>query len=275
MRVAVVAVLGAWLVGGGCAPAVPSGHSVSIGGPSRGYIRGAIPLPPVGPGYRLVRDPAASYGTARMVAFLQRVAKRVLDQAGPGPAVRIGDLSTEGGGRIEGHGSHRAGRDADLLYFARDASGRLADIGAMRFDRFGKGDLDGGRYTFDTRRNWALVRAMLTDPDAEVQWIFCSHGIKVLLLEEALAQGEDIEIVRRAAWVLHRPTNARPHDDHLHVRIYCSAEERALGCLDGAPDWDWRPDHGAPPVSEPTDPEILAALEPDPEAAGQVAAGAR
>lgn len=271
MRTVVVAAVLGWL--GACAPAVPAGRSVSVGTSSRGFIRAAVPLPPTGHGYRFVRDPAAAFGTARMVAFLQRVARAVKDRAGPGPDVRIGDLSLQGGGRIDGHGSHRAGRDADLLYFARGATGQLADVGAMAFDRFGRGQLDGAQYRFDTARNWALVRAMLTDPEVEVQWIFCSHGLKVLLLEEALAQGEDLELVRRAAWILHRPGNARPHDDHLHVRIFCTAEERALGCIDGAPDWDWRERQDAPPAAPPSDAEILAALAQDADAAATVAAG--
>ena len=277
MRAGLVAVLSVTLAGAlpACTPAVPAGRSVSIGSASHGFFRGPVALPPRGPGYRFVRDPAASYGTARMVSFLQRAASKLEQTAGPGPDLRIGDLSIEGGGRIQGHGSHRAGRDADVLYFARDAGNRLADVGAMRFDRFGRGTLDGARYQFDTRRNWALVRAMLTDPEIEVQWIFCSHGLKVLLLEEALAQGEDIELVRRAAWILHRPTNARPHDDHLHVRIYCSAEERSLGCIDGAPQWDWRPTHDDALAGGPTDPEILAALAPDPEASARAEAASR
>lgn len=265
------AVLVAGLVGcfSACLPAVPSGRSVSVGAPSRGYIRAAVPLPARGPGFRFVRDPAAAFGTERMIAFLKRAAATVKARSGPGPDVRVGDISLDGGGRIDGHGSHRAGRDADVLYFARNAAGQLADVGAMAFNRFGEGTLDGARYKFDTARNWELVRAMLTDPEIEVQWIFCSHGIKVLLLEEALARGEDIELVRRAAWILHRPTNARPHDDHLHVRIFCSAEERSLGCVDGAPLWDWRPP--TTPTAPPTDDEILAALAPDPDAASTVA----
>jgi penicillin-insensitive murein endopeptidase len=271
VRTVLVAALVAWL--GACAPAVPSGRSVSVGAPSRGFIRAAVSLPSQGPGYRFVRDPAASFGTARMVAFLQRVAKTVKDRSGPGPNVRVGDISLEGGGRIDGHGSHRAGRDADLLYFARGAAGPLADVGAMRFDRFGRGQLEGAQYHFDTARNWALVRAMLTDPEVEVQWIFCSHGLKVLLLEEALAQGEDLELVRRAAWILHRPGNARPHDDHLHVRIFCTVVERALGCVDGAPDWDWREREDAPPAAPPSDAEILAAMAQDPEVTATVTAG--
>lgn len=274
MRPPLTIFLLATLAGTACAPTVPAGRSVSVGGPSRGFVRFAVPLPPRGEGYRAVRDPAASFGTARLVAFLQRVARTVKEQAGPGPDVRVGDLSQQWGGRIEGHGSHRNGRDADVLYFARDASGQLADVGAMRFDRFGQGELDGARYRFDTARNWALVKAMLTDAETEVQWIFCSHGLKVLLLEEALARGEDIELVRRAAWILHRPTNARPHDDHLHVRIFCSAEDRAYGCIDGAPDWDWRPREDSPPAPA-SDADLLAALAPDPAATATVAATQR
>ncbi|MBI2893209.1 MAG: penicillin-insensitive murein endopeptidase [Deltaproteobacteria bacterium] len=262
------------LAGSGCAPNVPPGRSVSVGTSSHGYLRSGVRMPLAGPGFKVVRDPEAAFGTARMVGLITRAAAAVERRLGPGPDLRVGDLSLEAGGRIEGHGSHRAGRDADVLYFARDAAGRPADPGAMAFRRTGEGERDGRRYRLDTTRTWALVEAMLTDSEVEVQWIFCSHGIKVLLIEEALAQGEgaDLELVRRAAWILHRPSNSRPHDDHLHVRIFCSEEERALGCADTAPLWAWSSADEKLPASSATDEEILAALGSEPEGTGRVAA---
>jgi penicillin-insensitive murein DD-endopeptidase len=251
------------LAAAGCAPSIPRGRSVSVGTASNGYLRDGVQVPAAGPGFKLVRDPSSAFGTKRMVGLIERAAAAVRRGAGPGPLLKVGDLSLQNGGRIEGHGSHRAGRDADLLYFARDASGRPADVGAMRYSRTGEGELDGRRYHLDTARTWALVKALLTDSEVEVQWIFCSHGIKVLLLEEALAEGEDLELVRRAAWILHRPTNARPHDDHMHVRIFCSAEERSLGCADTAPLWAWSSIETTGPI-ETTDAEILSALAPAP-----------
>ena len=72
-----------------------------------------------------------------------------------------------------------------------------------------------------------------------MQWIFCSAGVKARLLEHAIANEPSRAIVFRAAWVLHQPTRALPHDDHFHVRVGCGAEQRALGCRDRGPMWPW------------------------------------
>ena len=39
--------------------------------------------------------------------------------------------------------------------------------------------------------------------------------------------------------MLHQPTDAPPHGDHLHVRITCSLDDRLRGCLDWGPRWEW------------------------------------
>ena len=50
----------------------------------------------------------------------------------------------------------------------------------VRFDRFGVGVEEGRPYGFDAERNWYLVEAILEDPQADVQWIFVSNGLKAL-----------------------------------------------------------------------------------------------
>ena len=35
-------------------------------------------------------------------------------------------------------------------------------------------------------------------------------------------------------------TGGAPHDDHLHVRFYCTPEDMAGGCEDSAPTYFWR-----------------------------------
>lgn len=92
---------------------------------------------------------------------------------------------------------------------------------------------------FDDARNWHFVRSLLTDPSIAVQWIFCSRGLEARLLRHALEVEPDRGVVLRAAYVLAQPANAAPHDDHFHVRIFCSAEERSLGCRDVPPFWPW------------------------------------
>ena len=115
--------------------------------------------------------------------------------------------------------------------------------GWVAYDRFGLGrepaDHGGAAMALDVARNWHLVRSLLADEDAQVQWIFCSAGVKARLLEHAIATEASRDIVFRAAWVLHQPTRAHPHDDHFHVRVGCGAEQRALGCRDRGPMWPW------------------------------------
>jgi len=45
-----------------------------------------------------------------------------------------------------------------------------------------------------------------------------------------------------------------PHDDHMHVRLFCSAEDIAAGCIDGSPMMPFRRQAlkklGASPVLE-------------------------
>ena len=44
----------------------------------------------------------------------------------------------------------------------------------------------------------------------------------------------------RAAFILHEPTDSEPHDDHMHVRLYCDPGDRALGCSDRGPVRWWK-----------------------------------
>src|SRR5256885_2299599 len=80
--------------------------------------------------------------------------------------------------------------------------------------------------------SWILVRALLSDPAVDVQYLFISEGLKQLLLDHAEAIKEPTELIERARLVLHQPVGALPHDDHLHLRIYCPAGDRILGCKD-------------------------------------------
>jgi len=155
-------------------------------------------------------------------------------------------LSARTGGRHTRHGSHRTGRDADLLFYIVDASGRsVRGSGFFAFDERGASSVVAagapvrGVALFDTARNWALVRALLLDDEAPVQWIFCADGIKARLLAHAARHERDARALVRASYVLHQPTSGNPHRDHFHVRLACTARERALGCLDAGPVWPW------------------------------------
>jgi penicillin-insensitive murein DD-endopeptidase len=223
----------------GCLPSrgVAQGACGPVGLAHQGFLASSELLPRNGPGYRAYRADVGRYGAPQLVRLLERAAQRVAAQR-PGATALIGDLSAHRGGFIAGHRSHRSGRDADLAFFSTDRRGRSATRRPMaRFDRFGVGEDHGEALRFDTERNWLLVEALLDDPEARVQWIFVSRGLKALLVSFALAHGRDLGLVERAASVLHQPEGSPPHDDHFHVRIYCPQD--APDCVDEAPFWPW------------------------------------
>lgn len=218
----------------------------SIGTPASGILSRGVPFPERGPGFVRARPGEETrFGTPGLVAALERALARV-DARFPGTtATRVGDLAYPSGGRHGRHRSHRVGRDVDVIFFVTDAQGRSVSPGGwLAFSRFGHALAEtGATYFFDDARNWELVRALLLDPDAAVQWIFVSRGLKTRLLEHALAHDPNPDALLRAAYALQQPENAAPHDDHFHVRVYCTSEERASGCRDLGPRWPWlRPD---------------------------------
>jgi penicillin-insensitive murein endopeptidase len=91
----------------------------------------------------------------------------------------------------------------------------------------------------DLERNWALVQHLLETYPQDVQWIFVSTGVKTALLAYALSAGVPLDIVERAESVLHQPSDSTPHDDHFHLRLYCSNDDLAQSCADVPPIWPW------------------------------------
>jgi penicillin-insensitive murein endopeptidase len=251
-------------LGPGCAsvptPLVPAARLVSVGAPSRGLLRGGVELPDYGPGYERFRHQGrAHYGTPALVNAIAHAAAAAW--TGPeAPPLLVGDLSARGGGPIAGHRSHRSGRDVDLLFFYTTPKG--VPVRSPGFVRVGPDGLapaapaPGTRYyRLDVARTWALARALVTCPHAEVVWLFVSEPVEALLLSHARALGEDAALLERAANVMRQPSDGAPHDDHFHLRVACSPEDAAAGCVDGGPAWPWRP-----AALAPTGDALLASL---------------
>lgn len=240
----------------------------SIGAPAHGALVEGMLLPASGPGFQWLRPEGHHYGVARLVRAIEEAAAEVAHERPGGAPLLVGDLSGRFGGRLYGHRSHRSGRDADLLYFAQTPSGEpIASPGFVRYGPDGLAwvdpDLGGPRFIrLDIARQWLLVRALVDSPEANVQWLFVSKPIEALLIEYAQAIGEDPELVWRAEVVLQQPSDSLPHDDHMHVRTACTADEAVHGCEGGGPQWPWLPPLPAAAPPESDEDLLLALLEP-------------
>ena len=175
--------------------APPRPPSVALGVPWCGHLLNGVALPPVGRGFftwdfPLRRAPNRywrRYGTARLLALVQRVMSAYAD-AHPGlPRIGIADLSLPRGGPFGeryggvGHLSHQNGLDVDVLYPRRDRTERPA------------------RYAWEV--DAALAQDLLNRfVAAGVEHVFIGYRVRVY-----------------GRWP--RVARAAFHDDHMHVRI--------------------------------------------------------
>lgn len=229
---------------------------LSFGSHAQGALLGAVALPEQGNGYLIHPDwqkRGRNFAIEELVNGLTRSFAKV-QQSWPGSAAYVGDLSLRRGGSASLHRSHASGRDVDIFFYATDVGGRpLLGLPAMlRFAADGRavGWSPGGTQgriqeplpdaRFDERRTWAFVAALLSEPSVEVQWIFMHKALAELCLREAERVGADASLLARAREILRQPSDSQPHDDHMHVRVYCPSRQRMLGCVDKGPRRWWK-----------------------------------
>lgn len=218
------------------------GYAASEGSAQEGRLVDGFEVPLEGPNHRFLKRSAkrgTQHATLEVAVLLWRSAQHVA-RATPGPPLIIGDCSLKHGGAVERHQSHRSGRDVDLLFYVTDANGQPTEsTGFMPFDGKGKCSRKGCDLRLDRERNWSLLRTLIASRRPAVQYIFISNPIKALLLEWAQTRGEHPEILRRARLMMRQPSDSAAHDDHMHVRTFCSASDLAAGCIDGGIRWRW------------------------------------
>jgi murein endopeptidase len=208
--------------------------SVSVGTVIDGYLVNAAELAVPGQHYgilpvQLLRG--LRFTTDEMADLLRRAAEQVAE-AFPGSTLWLGNLSRRDGGDIAWSVSHNSGRDADVAFYFVDANGQpIAPPNLMRVGRELFFVHDEVVYHFDVPRNWALVKALLTDEHVQVQFLFIANFLKQALLRYAVENGEPAGLLARAEAVMSQPGRSNPHDDHLHVRLYCSRADATAGCL--------------------------------------------
>jgi len=198
-----------------------AGPSRVIGGPANGCLAGAVPLPPEGEGYQVIRlSRDRFWGHPELVDYLQDLGRNVA-AAGLGTML-VADMQQPRGGPMGyGHVSHQSGVDADVwlelglppLPRARREDLRYASTlapGTRRVDpaRFGPAQVE-------------LVRLAATDP--RVDRILLNPAIKLALCERSWPDRTWLRRIR--PW--------RGHDGHMHVRLRCPADSPA--CVETRP----------------------------------------
>jgi penicillin-insensitive murein endopeptidase len=220
--------------------------SLSCGSVNRGALTGGRAIADRGPGFLAPepwRERGLRFGTDELVTAIERAAAAVARRH-PGALLAVADLSAERGGPVPRHRSHQSGRDVDLVYYAIDRAGEpMAPDGhmplfevdgrAVSADSPERAPQIAERY-FDLSRNWALVEALATDPDVRVTRIFVSRRVRDWLLAYAAAARISEPVRARVQQVLAFPADVRGHDDHMHVRIGCSADDVAAGACSEA-----------------------------------------
>ena len=187
--------------------------SISVGFAESGRMIGAVKMSQ-DPAWTLV-VPEYAWGTQETVDYLSAAARLVKAQFPDSVPLRVNHIGKKDGGYVRPHRSHQSGRDVDLGFFYKND----VDPGGLPRAR---------EKLIDPARNWALIRAIVTQTDVQV--ILADRRIQNVLYEHALAQGEDKEWLDS---LFHAGTaslvqHARRHRDHFHVRFF-SPRSQELG----------------------------------------------
>ncbi|MGM0557789.1 MAG: HEAT repeat domain-containing protein [Myxococcota bacterium] len=213
-------------------------HTVSrsVGDVSSGYLINARPIEQPHPRLALlpVQYKRGLHYTSDQLYRLIDEAARHVAATHDGAVTWLGNLSAPGGGDIPYSVSHNSGRDADLAFFLVDEDGKPVvpeDLVPIEDDGTFESE-DGEVYHFDAERNWTLIEGLVRASDDDIQYIFVSDALRRMLLTEARRRGASRSIIARAERILHQPGGALPHNDHFHVRVYCSETDVRSGCED-------------------------------------------
>jgi penicillin-insensitive murein endopeptidase len=222
-------------------------QSVSMGSTGNGRLIGGVPLPIKGPGFlhNPRRPEEARYATVETVQTIIRSAAAVAE-AFPDSTLVVNDLCLREGGPIAQHGSHQNGRDADILFYYLDSKGKSMPSVGIPLDPRGWGwdfkDLtiakDDVRLQIDLKRSWRFMQALIENSGDLIQRIFIVEHLRTLLLQEAERVKAPRKVRARFEEVTCQPST--PHDDHMHVRFFCTADDIKAGCQDNYPIYPWR-----------------------------------
>jgi penicillin-insensitive murein DD-endopeptidase len=234
----------------------------AIGSYAKGCVAGATALPIDGETWQVMRlSRNRNWGHPRLIAYLERLARRVPEING-WPGLLVGDISQpRGGPMLTGHASHQLGLDADvwLTPMPRERLSRIdrEEMSAVNMVREDRLDIDPAVWT---PAHAALLKAVSRERD--VTRIFVNPAIKRALCREA---GPD------RAWL----SKIRPmfgHNYHFHIRMACPPGEPGCSDQDPPPGGDgcgaelagwFTEEMRFPKPGKPRPPMTMAALPPE------------
>jgi len=210
--------------------------SISVGSVATGHLVRGSRLPHAGPNHVILDEHTrrgTNWGTDELVRLLLEGAGAVAAEFA-GSKMTVGNIGKGGGGDIPWSISHNSGRDADVAFYLVDEEGNQVVPSTMVNLQAPDGTVlwQGGELRFDPARNWTFAKTLLAHEETRVQYIFCADFLIKKMFEYAKSKGEDPRYLASLNPTLRQPRGTQPHDDHFHIRVYCSREDQADGCRD-------------------------------------------
>lgn len=214
----------------------------SIGDTRDGYLINGQSLPYPSSEYRQLAvqyERGIAYGTPSLITVIKDVAHD-MQKKYPGTILFLGNMGLREGGDIPYSISHNAGRDADLGYYMLDSEGKFATPPNMyKVNRRLEANSPLGVLKFDLEKNTTLVEKLLTHPKINVQFIFLAKHIRAAIRRELMIREASEELLARFDAVVQIQA---AHNDHFHIRVYCSDEDICAGCIDKSLIHEWQED---------------------------------
>jgi penicillin-insensitive murein endopeptidase len=232
----------------------------SIGFYTHGCLAGGVALPVNGPTWQVMRlSRNRNWGHPRLIAFLERFAKKVPSIGWPG--LLVGDMAQpRGGPMITGHWSHQIGLDADIW---------LTPMPNRELTRQEREEMSATNIVAD---DWMDVRPdiwsekyiklyKIAAQDPEVERVLANPAIKKALCRDV--KGD-------RSW-LHKIRPVYGHNYHFHIRLGCPADSTECKAQPVPPndegcgkdlDWWFTKQATEPKPSAPRKPILMSALPP-------------
>jgi penicillin-insensitive murein endopeptidase len=202
---------------------------ISVGDTSHGYLVA---------GAELVEDDTIGilpeqkkrdlrWGTGGLVKLLRDAAALLHKETGT--RMWVGNIGKREGGDIAWSVSHNSGRDADVAFCYTDHKGKPVDPPDL-VPLNGEGLAKNQNLRLDAKRTWLIIKGLLLSDAVEVQYLFLANALKTQVLTYAAQHGEPFDLIQRAGVVIRQPAGSAPHNDHLHVRVFCSERDVLGGC---------------------------------------------